>query len=324
MKVAVLMGGRSPERAISLLSGKNAMQALQDAGFETVAIDAREDVAEKIKESRAEVVFIALHGEFGEDGTLQGMLEYLGIPYTGPGVLASALAMNKVKSKKMFEAYGIPTPQWRYFNKGDCATAVMVENVKNAGFGYPLVIKPSTLGSAIGVHKVGKEADLEPAIAEVLNFSPQVLAERFIAGRELTVGILGDKTPFALPVTEIVPKEDFYTYAAKYQKGMSDHLIPAPVPQAVYQKAQDLGLRAHQALDCYGMSRVDMMMDGEQLWVLEVNTIPGMTDTSLLPETARHYGISYPELVRKQVEWALLRHKDNLAFSRHTPEMLKS
>jgi len=324
MKVAVLMGGRSPERDISLLSGRNVVQALQEAGFETEAIDAGLEVAEQIKASRAEAVFIALHGEYGEDGTLQGMLEYLNIPYTGPGVLASSLAMNKVKSKKMFEAYGIPTPPWLYFNKEEMPLEEMAQKIKSRVFGYPVIVKPSTLGSAIGVYKVKNETELESALEGVLNYSPQALAEKFIAGRELTVGILGGKEPFALPVTEILPKEDFYNYTAKYQKGMSDHVVPALIPAPIYEKAQELGLRAHQALDCYGMSRVDLMLEGDSLYVLEVNTIPGMTDTSLLPEAAKKAGIDFPELVRKQVEWAISRQRENLAYSRRTPEPLKN
>ena len=322
MKVAVLMGGRSPEREVSLRSGHNASQALKDAGFDVVEIDAQADIAQKIFENKADVVFIALHGELGEDGTLQGLLEYIGVPYTGSGVMASAVAMDKCMSKKLFSAAGVPTPGYieicRETDNDDIRE--MLEDKK---LEPPIVIKPNSLGSTIGISILYDFDGLEAAVKEAFNYSHKVLIEEFVPGKEITVGILGGKEPFAVPSIEIVPKGEYYTYETKYLPGMSDHIIPARIGEEANILAEELALKAHNALECYGMSRVDMIVreDGK-IFVLEVNTIPGMTQTSLLPEAAAKIGIDFREFVKLQVEWALEREKEKPLISRKGPGIL--
>ena len=302
------MGGASPEREISLHSGANAAQALTAAGHEVVALDVLNlDLAEAFKAHKVEVAFIALHGAGGEDGIMQGYLERIGMPYTGSGVLASAVAMDKIISKQLFGAAGIPTPKWASWTAEAYARDFDVTKAETIGF--PMMVKPATAGSTVGVRKIFESGALVPAVEDALRYSAAFLLEQFIPGQEITVGVFGPD-PFPTEVIEIKPKGDFYTYETKYVPGMSVHPIPADIPPEVYRQAQHIAVQAHKALNCYALSRVDMMVSpAGGLFVLEVNTIPGMTSTSLVPEVAKYMGISFPEFVDMQIKWALERNQ---------------
>jgi D-alanine-D-alanine ligase len=296
--VAVLMGGWSNEREVSLSSGRGCAQALRNAGYRVTDIDMGRDVAQVLAELRPDVVFNALHGTFGESGMIQGLLELLEIPYTHSGVLASALAMDKHQAKIMFKAVGIPVTDHLIVPRQEAArTHVMAP---------PYVIKPIADGSSFGVFIVKGDASHPPQeiLREDWNGGEDVMVERYIPGRELTCAVMGD---VALGVTEIVTDLAFYNYEAKYIKGGSNHLIPAPVSSKVYDKVQKMSLKAHAALGCRGVTRADFRFndaagaDGE-LVCLELNTQPGMTETSLVPEQARYAGHSFEELVSWMVE----------------------
>lgn len=306
-KVAVLMGGLSSEREISLKTGSQIIKALQRKGYDAVGIDAAEDLVERLKAEDPDVCFVALHGRFGEDGTVQGLLELLGYAYTGSGVLASALGMDKIASKKIFKADGIPTPDFT-IARGDefAADPRGIEERILLEVGLPLVVKPSREGSTIGMTIVRTAPQLGKALKCAFQFDESALAERFISGTEVTVGILGNDKLQALPTMEITTKTGFYDYKAKYTKGLSQHIIPARIPEEQRQHAQELAIKAHRAIGCCGFSRVDLIVDKRgKPYVLEVNTIPGMTELSLFPEAARAAGIEFDDLVERIVEMAL-------------------
>jgi D-alanine-D-alanine ligase len=302
-RVAVLMGGRSAERAVSLNTGRQVGDALEATGWDVVRIDAGEaGFIARLAESGAGVVFICLHGRLGEDGTVQGLLELMDLPYVGSGVLASALAMDKVMTKHIFACEGIRTPEYVVLRAGMPLDLGPVA----AALGTKVVVKPSTEGSAIGVHIVHESAELPEAVAEAFTHDDVVLVERFVAGVEVTVGVLGNAEPIALPTLEIVPEHEFYDYDSKYLPGMSRHIIPAGVSEAARAECQRLSLKAHVALGCCGLSRVDTIVAEEDtVYVLEVNTIPGMTSTSLYPDAARAAGIEFPDLCGRLAELAL-------------------
>lgn len=298
LHVAVLMGGWSAEREVSLASGKACCQALRHAGYKATAIDVRRDVATVLMELKPDVAFNALHGRWGEDGTVQGVLETLEIPYTHSGVLASAIAMNKEKSKSIFRSAGLPV-----------ADSVLVD-IERAATSHPMtlpyVVKPVAEGSSVGVHIVplGANGPVTTLVKERALYGDKVMVERFVPGKELTCAVMGD---VALGVTEIVPRVGFYDYEAKYSPGASNHVLPAPVPYDIYRRVQQYSLAAHAALGCRGVSRSDFRYNdtpgGEnELILLEVNTQPGMTGTSLVPELAQHAGHTFEELVSWMVE----------------------
>jgi len=247
---------------------------------------------------RIDVAFIALHGPWGEDGKLQGLLETLGIAYTGSGVLASALAMDKVMAKTVLQANGLDVPDGE----------VVTSPADVPSIAPPSVVKPVENGSSVGVTMVDSAAEYPAAIAEALRFDRRALVEERIAGRELTVGVIGTEQLEALPVIEIVPKRAFFDYRAKYDANASEEVCPAKIPDDVARRAQDFALRAHNALGCRGISRTDLMWDGDRMVVLEVNTMPGMTPNSLVPKAAKAAGISYGELVDRLIGWALEQH----------------
>lgn len=299
-KVGVLMGGASSEREISLRTGAGVHRALTEKGYSSVAIDwvMSKDLSSLLRESGVEVVWNALHGTFGEDGCVQGLLECLKIPYTGSGVLGSALAMDKVLSKRVFDGQGIPTPSWRVLDQGSDAAAIA------RSVGYPAVVKPSREGSTVGVTIVREEEELSAAVKEARGHHGVPLVERYIPGREISVAILDDAV---LGSVEIRPKKGFYDYGAKYLTGDTEYLVPAPLPPDTGRAASDAALRAHQALGCSGHSRVDLRVEEKgKGWVLEVNTLPGLTETSLLPKIARHAGIDYATLVERILSGARL------------------
>ncbi|MGV8084079.1 MAG: D-alanine--D-alanine ligase [Coriobacteriia bacterium] len=303
IRVAVLMGGRSAEREVSLRSGEQVSSALKKAGFDVVEVDAGEDdFVVTLASLEANVVFICLHGRFGEDGTVQGLCELLELPYVGSGVLASALAMDKVKSKQIFEQAGIATPDYVVLRRGELYD---VGSIVEA-LGEKTVVKPANEGSSVGMTIVHSAGELAEAIEKAFRHDRYVLVERFVGGTEVTVGVLGNDEVVALPTLEIVPEHEFYDYESKYIPGMSRHIIPARARQSTCEECQRLAVAAHKVLGCRGISRADTIIaeDGT-VWLLEVNTIPGMTQTSLVPDAARAAGIEFPELCRMLVEFAL-------------------
>lgn len=298
-KIGVLMGGLSSEREVSLSSGNAVLEALRGKGYNAVGVDVGRDVAGQIRTAGIEVAFNGLHGKFGEDGAIQGLLEIAGLPYTGSGILASAMGMNKIISKTVFKAYGLRVGPFRVVTEGDN------ESFKTARteLGFPLVVKPSSEGSSVGVSVVNTGDELAPAVKLALSYDREVLIEKYIKGMEVQVGILGER---ALGAIEIVPKDVFYSYKAKYERGMSEHFFPARIPEAVYKRTLDAGLAAHRALGCRGYSRVDFIIDAAgDPYILEVNTLPGMTATSLLPDIARGVGIAFPDLVEEILRLAI-------------------
>lgn len=297
--VAVLMGGVSSERPVSLSSGNACAAALEAEGFRVTGIDVGSDVAAVLADLRPDVAFNALHGPFGEDGTIQGILEYLQIPYTHSGVLASALSMDKARAKIVAAAAGVPVAAGLVLDRHEIGSAHPMEP--------PYVVKPVCEGSSFGVVIVREGQSHPPQVlgSSDWRYGDRVLVERYVAGRELTCGVMGDTV---LGVTEVVPLSGaFYDYDAKYAAGGSRHVIPAEISPNIYQNVQTLALKAHQAMGCRGVSRSDFRFneqstgDGELVW-LEVNTQPGMTPTSLVPEMAAHAGLSFGDLVRWMVE----------------------
>jgi len=301
-RIGVLAGGPSNERKISLRSGRAVHDALLGEGLDSVFLDVKNNIDEIIKKSRIDVAFIALHGRFGEDGTVQRMLEDAGIPYTGSGVKASAAALDKTASKDLFIKNLIPVPRHMVLIKGrsdvcDCDK-----------LGMPIVVKPHLEGSSIGLSIVRDKNSLQGAIDKAFEYGGKVILEEYINGRELTVGILNDE---ALPVIEIVPKDKVYDYDAKYKDSATKYLVPAPISEDLSVEARRLGVLAHRALGCRSFSRVDMMMAlSGDIFVLEVNTIPGMTERSLLPKAARATGLRFGSLCVKILEDAVKVRKE--------------
>lgn len=302
--VALLAGGTSGEREISLESGKGAAKALREAGFTVVALDPanRDDLVQLIT-GDFDVAFLCLHGKGGEDGTMQGLLEVVGIPYTGSGVWASSTAMDKIKAKVHYRESGITTPASLTLFSSSALHAQTVINT----LGPQVVVKPATEGSALGVSICHGASEIEEAVRDAFAIDTEVLIESYVAGTELTVAVLGNEEPEALPVIQIEPQlGDFYDYESKYVPGGSKHICPAPLTPEQTATAQKAALDAHKALNCRGVSRTDMILDERGVfWVLETNTIPGMTETSLLPDAGRAAGMSFPELCTKLIAFAL-------------------
>lgn len=297
-KIVVVMGGPSTEAEVSRRSGTAILEALKAKGYNAEGLELNPATfANDIKASGAEFVFNALHGKFGEDGIIQGTLEMMGIPYTGSGVMAAAVTMDKVATKRFFMAEGIPTPKahtyFRYeFKKRDLTGEILQE------FSVPVVVKASSQGSSIGVVIVEKAEELEAALSEAFKYDREVLVEEFIKGRELTVAVWGnEEKQEALPIIEITTVTGRYDYVTKYKVGASTHIIPAPLSEEVTKKVKEIAIRAFAVCGCSGMARVDFMLgEDNQPYVIEVNTIPGMTETSLVPDAGRAAGIEFPEL----------------------------
>jgi len=293
--VAVLMGGWSAEREVSLVSGDAIVRALAEKGYNVTGIDVDRDVAQTLSSLAPDVVFNGLHGRFGEDGTIQGLLEILAIPYTHSGVLASAMAMDKPIAKRLFTDAGIRCPDGGLYSREEVLTGTVMEP--------PFVVKPYNEGSSVGV-RIVMEGDNRPANDNDWNYGETVLVEPYIPGREIQVAVMGDR---ALGAVEIRPKGRFYDYQAKYTDGFAEHLMPAPLPKADYEEAGRLALLAHQTLGCRGVSRADLRYDDTsdgpaQFYLLEINTQPGMTPLSLVPEIAAHKGIGFADLCAWMVE----------------------
>jgi D-alanine-D-alanine ligase len=292
-KVAVLMGGASAEREVSLMSGSGVLQALQSQGVNASAFDPAERDLLDLKKEGFTRCFIALHGRFGEDGTVQGALELLGIPYTGPGVMASSIAINKLMTKHIWRADGLPTPAWQTVDSAQATRAAMAE------LGCPMIVKPAREGSTLGLTKVTAIDQCEAAFALAAGMHDEVLCEQFIAGDEVTIAVLGSGAQTrALPVIRIVAPEGNYDYQNKYFTDTTQYLVPCGLPEGEEANIQQLVLKAFRSLGCRGWARADVMIDGatRQPYLLEINTSPGMTSHSLVPMAARAAGISYPEL----------------------------
>ncbi len=341
MKIAVLFGGISTERNVSIAGGKSVIEALRQLGHEVVAVDPAFGVD---KERRAEsmltdveaypsleelaqfnsrsiidcinselfddveVAFLVLHGKYGEDGLIQALLEMRGIPYTGSGVKANAVAIDKAATKTLLNADGILTPQWLIVDKSDADNFDLIKDIRK-GLGAKVVIKPNDQGSTIGITMVldGNLDEIANGIREAAKYSDVIVIERFIEGRELTVGIVGDEV---LPVIEIVAEGGFYDYKRKYSKGHTEYICPAEITNDVAEFTQNMAVMAHQALGCYGLSRIDFRLDEDnQPYCLEVNTIPGFTSTSLVPKAAKLLGYEFPELCQKLIDLALANNK---------------
>ena len=303
INVALLSGGTSAERQISLASGQGAKKALEQAGFTVTSLDpANKEDLKALIDGDFDVAFLCMHGKGGEDGGLQGFLEVIELPYTAPGIWSSATAMDKCKSKMMYIDAGLPTPaSVTMYAKDEITPEQLVEQL-----GQHLVIKPATEGSALGVTIVEGIEGIDAALDEAFSLDNEVLVESYIKGTELTVAVLGNDNPEALPVIEIVPQNDFYDFESKYAPGGSVHICPARLDEETTAKVQSYAVAAHKALDCRGVSRTDIILgeDGA-CWILETNTIPGMTETSLLPDAGRAAGISFPQLCTKLIEFAL-------------------
>jgi D-alanine-D-alanine ligase len=306
VKVCVLKGGRSLERQVSLRSGARVEDALAGIGHQVVPIDTGPDLVQRLRDERPDVVFVALHGTDGEDGTVQELLEILGLPYTGPGVAACQRSTDKVAAKQELRHAGIPTPDWVSFSSaafGGLGAADTLEEIEDK-LGFPLVIKPARGGSALGVRFAADRGDVPQAIVAALSYDDHVLLERHVEGRELSVSVL-DGEP--LPVVEIRPtEEDRYSYEARYQIGRTEFVCPAELGEAE-GAVNDAALRTWETLRCEGFARVDLLLAGDGPQVLEVNAIPGLTDTSLLPMAAEAAGMSFEDLVSRIVELALSR-----------------
>lgn len=301
--IAVLLGGWSAERAVSLRTGANIAAALRRLGHDVTEIDAGRDLAKRLAalDPRPDVIFNALHGVGGEDGSVQGLLEVMGFPYTHSGVLASAIAMHKPTARKLFKAAGLPCPEGR--------TAAMEELCSGDVLPRPYVVKPVAEGSSVGVRIITDDDPFPAFDRSSWPYAERVLVEAFIPGREITVAVMGGKP---LGVLEIRPRTAFYDYAAKYQPGQSDHVVPAPIAEEAYHDALRISAEAHRVLGCRGVTRADLRLDDTagspgRLYLLEVNTQPGMTETSLVPEIAAHAGIGFDGLVDWMMEDALCR-----------------
>lgn len=301
-RVGILMGGPSSEREISLKSGKAVYENLKRFGLDVVSIDIKNDDKQEsirlIKSSQINCAFVALHGHFGEDGQLQKILDTFKIPYTGSGVQASRLAMDKSASRRIFKKHGLNVPNYKVLDKAAYNTHHKIYN----HLSLPWVIKPATQGSSIGLSIVDTKEELNNALDLAFRFDKRIIIEEFIKGREITVGILDERV---LPTIEIVPKRRFFDYAAKYQPGMTDYIVPAKLDKKVLKTIEKIALSAHKLLGCSGCSRVDMILNQNNIpFILEVNTIPGLTETSLLPKAAKNRGVDFTQLCLKLIQLA--------------------
>lgn len=302
LRVALLAGGRSGEREVSLSGAQGVAMALDPEKFEVLKYDTATDLETLVADAdRIDFAFILLHGLFGEDGTVQGLLELLGIPYQGSGVLGSALAMDKNLAKELYRLHGLPVADWEMVDvhKGTTASEIIKR------LGLPLVVKPICQGSSIGMTIARTEAELAAGIKTAFTHDSRVMVEQFIVGREITAGVLGNTDPVALPLIEIIPGEGyaFFDYNAKYKPGASREICPAPIDADLTARAQEYGVAAHRALQLRGYSRTDMILTAAGKFVLlETNTIPGMTATSLFPQAAAAYGLPFPALLEKLIE----------------------
>ena len=311
LKILVVCGGISSEREVSTRSGRCVYDALQGQGYtNTTLYDMTRDNMTGILDSHPDIVFLALHGKGGEDGTIQGMLELAGVPYTGPGVASSAVCMNKILTKRVLADAGLPTARFAVANKcTDGSNDEIARRLLNE-FTLPMVVKPSSQGSSIGIHIIREAQSLPEAIADVFKYDDSLLAEEYLNGVEVTLPIMGNDTLECLPIIEISSEGDFYDYDSKYTPGVSRHIIPACIDKATERMILDSGKKAYQTLGCSGYSNIDFIVDNVRgPMIIEVNTLPGLTDMSLLPDAARYIGISYAQLVERILELGINTHR---------------
>ncbi len=302
--IALIFGGISSEREVSLGSGRQVLDALDKEKYDIRTYDPQTDIPRLVADAKSiDCALIILHGPYGEDGTIQGLLDLLGIPYQGSGVLGSAVAMNKLLSKHLYERAGLRVPPYRVVGK---AQAPDFESILEA-LGLPLVVKPIEAGSSVGMTIVRNGGDLAAAVDEALRHGDTAMIEAFIDGREITCGVIGNEDLEALPLIEIIPGDEyeFFDYEAKYQPGATQEICPAPIDDSLTRDAQKIALAAHKALYCQGYSRTDMILEGDAFYILETNTIPGMTATSLYPQSARAAGLSFGVLLDRLIELAI-------------------
>jgi D-alanine-D-alanine ligase len=309
-KIAVLMGGRSLERDISLKSGHRVYEALREKGFAVSKLDVDENLVVNLKSDPVDLVYIALHGKYGEDGTVQELLEIMGIPYTGPGVYASTVSFDKALSKEIFQRKGIPTPDYFTLTAGsfrEMGAAGVLDNIVDQ-LGLPIIVKPAGQGSALGIKIAHTKEQLPGALIGALSYDDKVILEKYITGPEVSVSVVGDEEPQALPVIEISTQKEFFDFDSMYSMGQTEYFIPARLPAELIDRVQQIAIGAHTVLDCRDVSRIDIKVteDGEP-YVLELNTSPGMTETSLLPMAAAAKGIEFADLVEMLVGFALKR-----------------
>jgi len=307
MKVAVLKGGRSLERGVSLRSGARVEDALERLGHEAISIDVDAQLVERLLAEAPDAAFVALHGPGGEDGTVQELLEILDIPYTGPGVAACGRCMDKIAAKNELREAGIPTPDWFAFNATafrELGAADALEQIETR-LGFPLVVKPASGGSALGVKLVAEVSGMPEALLAAFSYDDRVLLERYVRGRELAVSVLGSE---ALPIVEAIPREgDLYDFEARYEIGRTEFVCPAELDDGTEAAVNEAALRAFDVLGCSGFARVDLMLGDAGPELLEVNAVPGLTDTSLLPQAAEAAGLGFDELVERVLALALER-----------------
>jgi D-alanine-D-alanine ligase len=304
LRLALIAGGNSAERDVSLKSGKQVYEALDKNKYDISRYDPRDDLERLARDaSNLDAALVILHGRGGEDGTLQGMLDLLGLPYQGSGVLGSALAMNKELSKMLYQQAGLKVCRAFFVNRGEALDPREIETQ----LGLPVVIKPVNEGSSIGITKASTLEELEKGLTAAFLYDHRVLVEEFLEGVEVTGGVLGNKELTALPLVEIIPSEQytFFDYEAKYKPGASTEICPARVDETTTRKAQEVALTAHRALHCQGYSRTDMIVKDGEIYVLETNTIPGMTATSLFPQAAKAHGLDFPHLLDRLIELAM-------------------
>lgn len=313
VRVVVLYGGDTAEREVSLRTGRGIMEALRAKGYDVVGIDFRptRECLARLVQLQADVVYIALHGRYGEDGRLQGFLDLLGVPYVGSGVLASALAMDKARTKTLARQAGIRVAPDRVIRREELDRVTPAALAHELGL--PLVIKPNREGSTVGLTVAQREEEIGPGLEQAARYDDTILVETFVPGVEVTVGVLGDEQPVALPVIEIVPRKNFYyDYESKYAPGGSEHIIPARIMPEAERKVREWAVEAYRLLGCQNYARVDFIVpkDGSDPVLLEVNTLPGMTETSLFPDAARAYGLSYPDMVDRLIQLALHKPRE--------------
>lgn len=313
-KIMVVCGGFSSEREISLRSGKAVFDALQKKGYVNAFLfDLTRENAGRIIEIRPDIVFIALHGKGGEDGCIQGLLELAGIPYTGPGVGASAVCMNKIFTKQVLNDTGLPTATFSVLRKEECKDLDKQSQILIETIGLPMVLKSPCQGSSIGVVIVKEASEMIPAMQEVFKYGNHLLAEQFVDGTEITLPIMGNEELTVLPVIEITSEREFYDYTSKYTPGLCHHIIPACIDTVTEKKVIEIGRKAYHILNCCGLARIDFIVDKiHGPMIIEVNTSPGMTDMSLFPDAARYVGISYEELVERILLYGFETQRDLL------------
>jgi D-alanine-D-alanine ligase len=312
MKLAVVRGGKSAERDVSLRSGAQVTKALRGLGHDVTEVDLDTNTWDTLRDGGFDCVFNALHGRLGEDGTVQGMFELLGLPYTGSGVLASALCMDKARAGKVMAGAGLHVPEFEEMEIKEGVEADVVGRLVKR-FGLPLVIKPVREGSTIGITIARNADDVASGLVLAGRYDRRVLVQRFAAGTEVTIGVLATPELQVLPTLEIVSENPVYDYDAKYTAGKSHHIIPARIPEAVRAAASDAAARAFTELGCSGMGRVDIIVDASGTpWLLEVNTVPGLTELSLLPDAARAAGISFEQLCERLINHAVGRHQHHV------------